>query len=209
MPARWSVRNWPECRYHVFLSHCAEDRDTLVLPVFQELARLGYSPWIDRHHYPAGRDPVDALFEEIAASRHIVYFITPAMLRQGRGWPIVERTVASLQSPLLKVGNLDLCHLELPLLFAASDNVVLPRSVWNSLVPRAARYSGSPRSRSKQVEWSVATIVSFLIREESWAAGVAECVEEHPDLQAVLDADENLRNRILVATPPGPLGPLS
>src|SRR5690554_4175430 len=84
MPAQWRIEYWPKCIAEVFLSHCAEDRSGLVLPVYEELKRRGVIPWIDRHHYPASREAFEALREGLLKCRHVVYFITPAMLRQGR-----------------------------------------------------------------------------------------------------------------------------
>ncbi len=55
MPAEWQIRYWPEVEWHVFLSHCQEDRELLVLPIFDELVRRGVVPWVDQHHYPEAR----------------------------------------------------------------------------------------------------------------------------------------------------------
>ncbi len=63
--------------------------------VNEELRKRQIIPWIDRHDYPAGRGAIAALREEILRCRHVVYFVTSSMLRQG-GWPPVERTLASL-----------------------------------------------------------------------------------------------------------------
>ncbi|HUG90408.1 MAG TPA: toll/interleukin-1 receptor domain-containing protein, partial [Planctomycetaceae bacterium] len=75
MPAGWSITQWPVCEYHVFLSHCAEDRKRLVLPVYRRLQQSGITPWIDQHDYPSGRDPFESLRENLLRCRHIVYFI--------------------------------------------------------------------------------------------------------------------------------------
>jgi hypothetical protein len=50
----WRIQHLPRCTHHVFLSHCAEDRDRLVQPVYVALEEGKYSPWFDRHHYYAG-----------------------------------------------------------------------------------------------------------------------------------------------------------
>src|SRR5215469_3062429 len=92
----WKVKSLPRCTHHVFLSHCAEDRARLVMPVFQELQNGNYFPWIDRHHYPAGRDACEALRESIARCRHVVYFVTGKFLAQGRGWNSIESAYSNL-----------------------------------------------------------------------------------------------------------------
>lgn len=91
MPAQWRIEHWPSCVAHTFLSHCAEDRDHLVVPVYEELLRRRIVPWIDRKHYPLGRDAMEALQDELLKCRHVIYFVTPAMLNQGRGWAGTER----------------------------------------------------------------------------------------------------------------------
>ncbi len=205
MPARWTVSNWPPCEFHVFLSHCAEDRDRLVIPVYRELERLDLIPWIDRHHYPAGHDPFDALREQIASCRHVVYFVTPAMLRQGRGWAAVERCIASIIQKRLVLDSVNLCHFELPLFFLPSDNTVLPRSVWGSLAPSSARYVDSRRSFSKQIDWAVSTISSFLKNEQRWADQLADDFARESTLRSslrrMIAGDIHLQDRILAATP--------
>jgi hypothetical protein len=52
MPAPWSLSSFPTCRYHVLLSHCAEDRDWLVAPLIERFESGWDHPLFDRHHYP-------------------------------------------------------------------------------------------------------------------------------------------------------------
>lgn len=205
MPARWTISNWPPCEFHVFLSHCAEDRERLVIPVYRELERLNLVPWIDRHHYPAGHDPFDALREQIGACRHVVYFVTPAMLRQGRGWAAVERGIATIIQKRLVLEEVTLCHFELPLFFVPPAHPILSRSVWNTLAPSSVRFGGSQRSLAKQVDWAVSTIMSFVKNEQRWADRLAEDITRDPNLrdglQRTIAGDKHLRSRILAATP--------
>jgi hypothetical protein len=81
----WTIESFPPCTHHVFLSHSAEDRQELVVPVFELLSRRGVMPWLDRHDYPYGRGSRAALRDSILPCRHTVFFVTPAMLRQPRG----------------------------------------------------------------------------------------------------------------------------
>ena len=82
----WQIASYPFCEFHVFLSHCAEDRDWLILPVYDALAQRGIIPWLDREDYYYGRDSRSALRDGLLRSRHVVFFITQAMLDNSRGW---------------------------------------------------------------------------------------------------------------------------
>ena len=104
----WKIRHLPRCTHHVFLSHCAEDRGRLVLPVYNALKDSQYSPWLDQHHYPRGRDPFAALREKIIHCRHVVYFVTAKFLAQGRGWNSTERAYSNLLQKNLHF-RLELC----------------------------------------------------------------------------------------------------
>lgn len=205
MPARWTIANWPPCEFHVFLSHCAEDRDRLIIPVYRELLRQNVIPWIDRHNYPAGHDPFDALREQIISCRHVVYFVTTAMLKQGRGWTAVERSIASIIQKRLVLDSVDLCHVQLPLFFAPPQHPVLGRSIWSSLAPSAVWYTGSSGSVSRQIEWAVSTVLAFAQGEQRWADQLAEDAYRDPALRAslrrMIAGDRHLRARILAATP--------
>ena len=72
----WQITSYPRCEYHVFLSHCAVDRSTLVYPVYEDLMRRGIIPWLDREDYYYGRDSRSAAsgwaFE--IASRRVLYY---------------------------------------------------------------------------------------------------------------------------------------
>ena len=92
----WRVRHYPRCTHHVFLSHCAENRRSLVHPVYTGLQKDQYVPWLDRHHYPRGQGAFAALREAIIRCRHVVYFVTEEFLSQGRGWNSVETAYSEL-----------------------------------------------------------------------------------------------------------------
>ena len=111
MPSNWEIKSWLPCKHHVFLSHSREDHDRLVRPVFAELERRGLSPWIDYHHYPAGRDAVQSLREELLRSRHIAYFLHPARrFCHACGWINVERTLAELIQRQLTLPQAEIAH---------------------------------------------------------------------------------------------------
>jgi hypothetical protein len=73
----WQISSFPRCEYHVFLSHCALDRQEMVHPVYDELKRRGIilSAWDslrDRgiFHQLADGDPVTWAVNKIVDFLH-------------------------------------------------------------------------------------------------------------------------------------------
>jgi hypothetical protein len=205
MPAEWDVRHWPRCDFHVFLSHCAEDREKLILPVRARIEAKHVVSWIDRHEYPPGRDPFEILREELLRCRHIVYFVTESMLRQARGWTAVERGYAELAQRVLSDGPLELCHVEIPLIFVARDHPTLMRSIWQPLLPKAVFYPGKPRSSRERIEWAAEVIAKFVRHEEQWGLDIGTRIEADSALANRFENDPNLFDRVVGASPP-PIG---
>jgi hypothetical protein len=92
----WKVDSFPKCEYHVFLSHSREDQADLVRPVYDQLLNLQIVPWLDQEDYYYGRSSRAALRDGILNSRHVVFFVTDAMLASARGWCILELAYAEL-----------------------------------------------------------------------------------------------------------------
>jgi hypothetical protein len=218
MPAQWRIEYWPSCEAHIFLSHCAEDRERLILPVYEELKCRHVIPWIDRHDYPAGRDAMEALREELLKCRHVIYFVTDAMLRQGRGWASAERAFAATIQQRLRYFDAEIAHIELPLIFVPVDDPVLQRSVWRGLADKAkccphpmprrgslgrtsSRSQQLQRWREEHVQWAAATIESFVRQEERWAVEVGIRLEQDSRLRDEFRGDANLTRRILAQAP--------
>jgi TIR domain len=197
----WRVRSLPRCTHHVFLSHCAEDRARLVQPVFEELQNANYSPWFDQHHYPAGQDAYEALREGILQCRHVVHFVTAKFLAQGRGWNSVENAYANLLQTNLHERGLELCHVQLPLIFIPQGNPTLLRSAWGPLTSRALSYP-SARVDGGAVDWAIQQIIGFIRQEEIRGAGLAIQVQNDPGFHPLLHAEQNLLRRIMCADPP-------
>ena len=132
----WQITSFPRCEYHVFLSHCAIDREFLVHPVNDELKRRGIFPWLDRDDYYYGRDSRTALRDGLLRSRHVVFFITLGMMDYKRGWCPMELAYSGLlQANLIHAGG-PLLNFELPLLFLDRADVELPRTAWDVLRDR-------------------------------------------------------------------------
>jgi|GEM_PF-3157154 len=201
MPSDWKIEHWPRCGFHVFLSHCAEDREALILPVREELEKKGILTWVDRHNYPLGRDPYELLQDEILRCRHVVYFITRASLRQGRGWSAVEKAYAAVIQRELHFRG-DVVHFELPLFFVTRDDETFRRSIWRTIQDRGLFFGGSARARKKMVAWAVDRISTFVTQEQIWAQEIADRIDGDEELAAIFKRDRHLYDRIIAADPP-------
>lgn len=200
MIGAWRVNKLPRCTHHVFLSHCAEDRDRLVLPVFQALEKAAYFPWLDKHHYPAGQDPYEALREGVVRCRHVVYFVTANFLAQGRGWNSIENAYSNLLQANLHEHGIELCHIQCPLVFLPKSHATLARSGWGPLVHRA-RFYGPSRVDGGAVDWAAQQIVDFIRQEEIRGAALAIQVQNDPGFRPLLALEPNLLRRIMCADP--------
>jgi hypothetical protein len=197
----WRVHHLPRCTHHVFLSHCAEDRQRLVLPAYRALEDNKWSPWLDQHHYPSGQGAFEALREGILHCRHVVYFVTTKFLSQGRGWNSIENAYSNLLQENLRFGSLELCHIQFPLFFVPHGHAVLARSAWGPLVQRGRFYSPG-RVDGGAVDWAVQAIVDFLQQEERRGISLAAQLENDPGSRAWRDAEPNLLRRVMCADPP-------
>ena len=126
----WRADYFPPCRRHVFLSHSREDHDDLVRPVYDALVEHRIEPWIDRHHYPYGADSRTALQAALLECRHVVFFVTEAMVASGRGWCAFELAYTELLQRNLTTSTGPLSNLFLPLYFIPQTHALLPRTVW-------------------------------------------------------------------------------
>jgi len=209
MPSQWRIEYWPDCIAHVLLSHCAEDRDHLVLPVYEELRRRGLVPWIDRHDYPIGRDAMEALREELLKCRHVVYFLTSAMLWQGRGWASTERALSAVIQQRLRYFDAEIAHVELPLVFLPPDHAIFHRSVWRSLADKAERCPHAVPARRlpentwqpKHVQWAADVVESFVRQEERWAIELGIRFDQDTRLSEHFSGEDNLMRRVLAQAP--------
>lgn len=184
----WQIRFFPRCSHHVFLSHCREDRDWLVFPLYETLQRSGIIPWLDCHDYPYGRTSFEALRDGVLKCRHTVFLVTTAMLDQPRGWSIVELAWAELIQENLRVAGATLQTISLPLFFLDYADGRMARSAWHPLRDRAVFHQ--PR-QGDPVDWAARQIQDFVLREAQRAQDLAEGVQR----------DDRLRDQL--ADPPG------
>ncbi len=182
----WTVRNFPTCTHHVFLSHSNEDRDSLVIPAYRALVERGVVPWLDRHDYPYGRGSRAALRDSIPACRHVVFFVTPAMLDQARGWRVQELAWTELlQDNLVRSGG-PLANVFLPLYLVPHGDDRLPRSVWQAVRDRGVVWGGA----TDRLTWAVDQIVAFLRREQTLSDRFRAVARRDEDFRHELKARE-------------------
>lgn len=90
--------------WDVFLSHASEDKETVVLPLCEELKSRGVSVWLDKTEIRIGDSLRRKIDQGISASKFSVVVLSPSFLR--KGWTnheldgLVTRTVAGEQTML-------------------------------------------------------------------------------------------------------------
>ena len=196
----WRVSHYPRCTHHVFLSHCAENRRTLVHPVYTGLQKDQYVPWLDRHHYPRGQGAFAALREAIIRCRHVVYFITEEFLSQGRGWNSVETAYSELLQANLTQPAVVLCNVQLPLFFLSRSHGILERSAWGAFV-QSGRFYPPGNVDGGAANWAIQEITAFIRQEENRGQSLAIQIEKDPSFQRILADEKNLLSRVMCAYP--------
>ena len=189
----WLIGSYPKCTHHVFLSHCAEDREQLVLPVAAALRAHGVEPWVDRHNYPHGRPSREALRSSLLKCRHAVFFITEAMLASPRGWCVLELAYAELIQANLTRGTLPLVNVVMPLFFGTMRHEALERSVWRRLLDSAVPLPIEDAASS--IQSAADAVHDFLLREQEHRSDVAEKIRGEAALSDELNLIQGKRNR--------------
>ena len=198
----WTLSSFPTCQWHVFLSHCREDRVDLVSPLNEQLREAGVIPWLDREDYPYGRDSRTALRDGILRCRHTVLLITNSTLAQARGWTVQELCWAELLQGNLTIPGGFLQNVILPLFFVDRAHPDLCSSVWNVLLDRGQFYeiaNGDP------VPWAKTQVVNFLRREEILTQEMATRSKRDAIFRAGLKARPDGLRRRVTQFDPGPL----
>lgn len=156
------VDSFPECRWDIFLSHNAEDRDWLVIPLQKRLEDIGLKCWLDRHDYPYGHASMDALKDGILRCRYTIFLVTDASLSQARGWTAAELQIATVLQQNLQHRGMVLQHVILPLYFLDRRDVRLPRTVWSSVTERAVFHQPAGINA---IDWAFKQVRDFVQRE--------------------------------------------
>lgn len=195
----WRLAAFPKCRHHVFLSHGREDHGDLVRPVYDRLIGAGVLPWLDREDYGYGRSSRSALQDAIIACRHVVFFVTGAVLDSGRGWCVLELGYTEIVQTNLTTAGGQLADVHLPLFFVPQQDERLPRTVWQLGRDRGRFFD--PAADGDRVEWSVREIIRFLQREQSKATELARFVRKDPATRDQLSATPGLLDRVTKFAP--------
>jgi TIR domain len=195
----FSIEWFPNCTHHVFLSHTGLDKADLILPVRDRIIASGVVPWIDQDDYNYGRDSFLALSEGILACRHVVFFITPAMMANPKGWcpvelgfaDIIERNLCDKATPLVNV--------ILPLIFLPNAREALPGTVWRTLWD-----SGTPHDPDRhpdRVSWAAESICRFLEGEQRRAEQFDRRRIKDKAFGKLLNAKPGLQERVTTFEP--------
>ena len=198
----WTISSFPDCQWHIFLSHCREDRAPLVHPLDERLRVAGVLSWLDRDDYAYGRDSRTALRDGILRCRHTVMLITKTTLTQSRGWAVQELCWAELLQANLVIPGGTLQNVILPLFFVDPTHPDLAPSVWNLLLDRGRFYG---ENDGDQVEWAASQVLEFLRREEKQTQDLAVLSKRDPAFRAGLkDRVPGLFQRVTSSNPPLP-----
>ena len=195
----WRLKFFPACTHHVFLSHCREDRNWLVLPLYEALQQEQVIPWLDRHDYPYGRTSFSALREGILKSRHTVFLVTHGMLSQTRGWGTVELAWADLLQEDLHESGGALQNIILPLFFLPHDDERLLRSAWQAIRDRAVFCPHIDPAAC--VAWAVHQIGNFLTREAVRGADMMAGLRQGSKARERLEVRPGLVDRVIARYP--------
>lgn len=195
----WQLASFPKCEHHLFLSHCQEDREALVWPVFEQLQAAGVVPWLDRDDYQYGRDSRSALRDALGLSRHVAFFVTDRILATQRGWCILELGYAELiQANLVWPGG-PLANSYLPLYLVPKADERLPRTVWQLARDRGVFHEDSPGI--DPISWCVGQLLAYLRREQQQAVRLTTHVRQDARLRKHLSATPGLRDRVTKFAP--------
>jgi hypothetical protein len=169
-----------------------------VFPLYEALREHGIIPWLDRHDYPYGRLSFEALRDGVLTCQHTVFLVTRNMLRQPRGWGIVELAWAEVLQENLREAGGALQTVLLPLFFLDPADDRLLRSAWQTVRDRAAFYR---RQDGHRVKWAVRQIRAFLVREAQRGVDNAVWLREDSPARSRLGARQGLIDRITARYP--------
>lgn len=188
----FAIDFYPRCTHHVFLSHSGADKATLILPVYERLRARGIEGWVDRHDFAYGRDSLTALDDGVLNCRHVVFFLTPAMLANPKGWCQVELAYADLIQRNLRTPSLDLVNVILPLLFVPKDT--LAPTVWRTVSDRGQPHD--PNRHPDAVGWAAEAIERFLRIEQGRAKQLEARRKRDDGFQRATALAPGLRERV-------------
>ena len=195
----WQITGFPPCSHHAFLSHSQEDRESLVSPVQKALQDCGFVTWLDQDDYSYGRTSRAALRDGILRSRHVVFFVTDAMLASSRGWCVLELALAELLESNMQIPGGQLANIALPLFLVPQDDPRLPRSVWQ--IARDRGHFHRPSHDGSPVEWCQQEVAKFLARERQLSDQLLDQTRRDKSLAKQIKSRPGLFERVTANLP--------
>lgn len=162
--------------------------------MYEALVSNGVKPFIDIEAYYYGRDSRTALRDGVLNSRHMIFFVTDAMLESSRGWCVLELAFAELLDANLTCPGGKLANVILPLFLVPQSDARLPRSVWQLARDRGRFFDVT--SGVTEVDWCVTEICQFLTRESRLCKNMSEACKSDDGLTAQLKKTHGLFERM-------------
>ncbi len=162
--------------------------------MYEALITKGIKPFIDIEAYYYGRDSRTALRDGVLNSRHMIFFVTDAMLESSRGWCVLELAFAELLDANLTHRGGRLANVILPLFLVPQSDARLPRSVWQLARDRGRFFEAS--SGLTEVAWCVTEICQFLTRESRLCKHMLEACKSDDGFAEQLKKTHGLFDRM-------------
>jgi TIR domain len=186
------IQDWPSPRFHVFLSHVAEDRNRLIEHVHRKLIKNRITPWYDQTDYPAGMEPIDTLQESLLNCHHVVYFITACNLSQGRGWSSAERAISSRINRHFHISSHAVHHYELPLFLVPHHHTETARSIWNPL-RQGGKQCPHRIGTENSIDWAVNVITRFVSEQQELRREILTKIARIHSLKSQIDLHRGMK----------------
>lgn len=75
-------------KHDVFISHATEDKETLVIPLYNQLKKKGLNVWFDKESINTGENISEKVFKGIKEARLIVLILSKSSIK--KVWPWIE-----------------------------------------------------------------------------------------------------------------------
>ncbi|MGI8905488.1 MAG: toll/interleukin-1 receptor domain-containing protein [Candidatus Sumerlaeaceae bacterium] len=206
----WQIDQWPIPTFHVFLSHCREDRGWLVEPLIKRLARRGILAWYDQQNYPRATDAAQSLQDGLIKCRHAVFLSSHDYLEQPRGWNHWELAFATVIQANLQ-SQIPLTNFILPIGLIDRTDPSLAGTAWQFIeaprwmfCPRTCRSTSPARDRATAVGWAADQITRFVYEQQDYARDVEQRIHTNPFLRMDVEGPgpglihDQRRDRILL-----------
>ena len=128
------------------------------------------------------------------SARHVVFFVTDAMLQSARGWCVLELAYAEILDANLQGRGGKLAHAFLPLFLVEQGDPRLPRTVWQAVRDRG--HFMPKDSTLSTAAWCQREIRDFLRREQQKCNDVNDSCRMDGRLAGDIDQTPGLLVRV-------------